>query len=249
MPIRESGKPTAVVSPTAGGVTTFFITPSGSLTSAGAYGPTTVNTVPAGATTPTGAHTLVAGISVVGAISAAAGAYGPTTVKMVPSGAVAPTGAYGPTSILKAISATLTTAGAPNPIEQVRVTLPASDVVLGPWISTGASGWAEIDEPTGAPDIADYVEAAVPGEAQFGLQPLINPAGSTRHRVFYSVEVPAGTHNLTFRIREGPSGVERASWAESSVAGPIVMGMYELSGAEADSIFDYNALRITVEKT
>jgi hypothetical protein len=151
--------------------------------------------------------------------------------------------AEGAVTIFRTFTGTLTSAGAQNPIEQVQVAKPTSDVDLGPW----SGSYTDIDDPVGTPDFADFVATAAAGEAQFGLSSVSDPADNVRHRIFYSIDVQAGTHNLTFRLREGAT--QRASWTRNSVTGPIVQGMYELTTGEADSVTNYSALRVTVEKT
>lgn len=121
---------------------------------------------------------------------------------------------------------------------------PTSDVSAGTWTaSSGSDLYAMLDE-TVASD-ADYITTTAASICEVALGTLSDPASSTGHVVRYRIAADAG--GITVRLRQGTTTI--ATWTHATA--PTSLTTYEqtLSGAEADSITNYSALRLQFEAT
>lgn len=122
----------------------------------------------------------------------------------------------------------------------------------GSWTDEGAGStniFQSIDESVaGAPGDADYVQSPVdPSNAEYevSLSNISDPSTSSYHRVEYrySKDAAAGkTIELTVELRQGAT--VKASKVHSDISELWAKGSFDLTKAEADSITDYNDLRI-----
>lgn len=125
------------------------------------------------------------------------------------------------------------------------------DQSVGSWTDEGGATsnlFQSIDEESF--DDADYVESELNPttsayQATLGDQP--DPAISTGHiiRYRYGKDNTGQTVDIIVRLKQGTTTI--ASQTHSNVAVGFVAGSFTLSGAEADSITDYNDLRIEIE--
>lgn len=119
---------------------------------------------------------------------------------------------------------------------------PTADVSTGTWVSSlGGTLAAAIDE-TPADD-ADYISTTYGSICEVALGSLADPAVSTGHKVRYRIAADAG--GLIVRLRQGTTTI--ASWTHAPA--PTALTTFEqiLSGAEADAITDYTALKLQFE--
>lgn len=126
----------------------------------------------------------------------------------------------------------------------VQYSRPTADVSTGVWTaSSGSDLYAMLDE--AASDDADYIATASGSTCEVALAPLGDPAGNVDHIVRYRLSASAG--GITVRLRQGTTTI--ASWTHNPA--PTSPTTYEqtLSGAEADSITDYGALKLQFEAT
>ncbi len=118
--------------------------------------------------------------------------------------------------------------------------LPNSDVSAGTWLSSlGGALNAAIDET--ASDDADYISTETLGDqCTVGLQTAGDPATSTGHIARYRLRGD-GTSGIQVSLMQGATVI--ATWTHDPA--PVSWTTYSqtLSGAEADSITDYSALR------
>lgn len=124
----------------------------------------------------------------------------------------------------------------------VQYARPTSDVTTGAWVSSlGGSLAAAIDEATA--DDADYISTTYGSVCEVALGSLADPAISTGHKVRYRIAADAGA--IVVRLRQGTTTI--ASWTHNPA--PTSLSTFEqtLSGAEADSITDYSALKLQFE--
>ncbi len=133
------------------------------------------------------------------------------------------------------------------PVQNAR---PASDVTNGTWTDQagGTSLFAAIDEATASD--ADYIQSAnatlTADVAEIALGGITDPAVSTGHviRYRYGKDAMGGdVVNLTVSLRQG-TATEIAAWTHADIGvGPITVAQ-TLTGAQADSVTDYSALRL-----
>ena len=126
----------------------------------------------------------------------------------------------------------------------VQLARPTSDVSAGTWTaSTGSDLYAMLDET--AVNDADYIVTTGASTCEVALGSLSDPAVSTGHKVRYRLS--ANTGGITVRLREGTTTI--ATWTHNPA--PNFPTTYEqtLSGAEADSITNYAALKLQFEAT
>ena len=119
---------------------------------------------------------------------------------------------------------------------------PTSDVTTGAWVSSlGGSLAAAIDEAIA--DDADYIGTTYGSICEVALGSLADPGVSSGHKVRYRIAADAGA--IIVRLRQGATTI--ASWTHNPA--PTSLTTYEqtLSGAEADSITDYSALKLQFE--
>lgn len=119
---------------------------------------------------------------------------------------------------------------------------PTADAVTGTWVSSlGGSLAAAIDEVTA--DDADYISTTYGSVCEVALGSLADPGVSSGHKVRYRIAADAGA--IVVRLRQGTTTI--ASWTHSPA--PTSLTTYEqtLSGAEADSITSYAALKLQFE--
>lgn len=123
-----------------------------------------------------------------------------------------------------------------------QIAVPSADVSAGGWTaSTGSDLYAMLDE--AAADDGDYITTTGASTCEVTLDSLSDPASSTGHIVRYRISSTGG--GITVRLRQGTTTI--ASWTHSPA--PTSLTTYEqtLSGAEADSITDYSALKLQFE--
>ena len=121
---------------------------------------------------------------------------------------------------------------------------PTADAATGAWIaSTGSDLFAMLDE--AAADDADYISTTYASICEVALGNLSDPASSAGHKVRYRIAADAGA--IIVRLRQGATTI--ASWTHNPA--PTSLSTFEqtLSGAEADSITDYSALKLQFEAT
>jgi hypothetical protein len=121
---------------------------------------------------------------------------------------------------------------------------PTADAATGAWTaSTGADLFAMLDE--AAADDADYISTTYASICEVALGSLSDPASSAGHKVRYRIAADAGA--IIVRLRQGATTI--ASWTHNPA--PTSLSTFEqtLSGAEADSITDYSALKLQFEAT
>lgn len=121
---------------------------------------------------------------------------------------------------------------------------PTSDVSAGTWTaSSGSDLFAMLDE-TAAND-SDYIVTTGVSTCEVALGSLTDPYVSTGHIVRYRISATGG--GIIVRLRQGTTTI--ASWTHSPA--PTSLTTYEqtLSGAEADSITSYAALKLQFEAT
>lgn len=119
---------------------------------------------------------------------------------------------------------------------------PTSDVTTGAWVSSlGGSLAAAIDETIA--DDADYIGTTYGSTCEVALGSLADPAIGTGHKVRYRIAADAGA--IVVRLRQGTTTI--ASWTHNPA--PTSLSTFEqtLSGAEADTITDYSALKLQFE--
>jgi len=126
----------------------------------------------------------------------------------------------------------------------VQFSRPSADVSAGAWTaSTGSDLYAMLDE--AAADDADYITTASGSVCEVALAPLGDPAGNVGHIVRYRLSASAG--GITVRLRQGTTSI--ASWTHDPAPASPTTYEQTLSGAEADSITDYGALKLQFEAT
>jgi hypothetical protein len=121
---------------------------------------------------------------------------------------------------------------------------PTADAATGAWTaSTGSDLFAMLDEATA--DDADYISTTYASICEVALGGLSDPASSAGHKVRYRIAADAGA--VIVRLRQGATTI--ASWTHNPA--PTSLSTFEqtLSGAEADSITDYSALKLQFEAT
>lgn len=119
---------------------------------------------------------------------------------------------------------------------------PIADAATGAWTaSTGTDLFAMLDE--AAADDADYISTTYGSVCEVALGSLADPAVSSGHKVRYRIAADAG--GVVVRLRQGTTTI--ASWTHDPA--PTSLSTFEqtLSGAEADSITDYSALKLQFE--
>lgn len=119
---------------------------------------------------------------------------------------------------------------------------PTADVATGAWIaSTGSDLFAMLDE--AAADDADYIGTTYGSTCEVALGSLVDPSVSSGHKVRYRIAADAGA--IVVRLRQGTTTI--ASWTHNPA--PTSLSTFEqtLSGAEADTITDYSALKLQFE--
>lgn len=119
---------------------------------------------------------------------------------------------------------------------------PTSDVSAGTWTaSTGSDLFAMLDE--AAADDADYISTTYASICEVALGSLSDPASSAGHKVRYRIAADAGA--IIVRLRQGATTI--ASWTHNPAPASLTTFEQTLSGAEADSITDYAALKLQFE--
>lgn len=119
---------------------------------------------------------------------------------------------------------------------------PSADISSGNWVSSlGGPLYAAIDEVTA--DDADYIGTTYGSVCEVALGSLADPGVSSGHKVRYRIAADAG--GIVVRLRQGATTI--ASWTHNPA--PTSLSTFEqtLSGAEADSITDYSALKLQFE--
>ncbi len=126
----------------------------------------------------------------------------------------------------------------------VQLARPVSDVTAGTWTaSTGSDLYAMLDE-TVASD-ADYIVTTAASTCEVALGSVSDPASSGGHVVRYRIS--ANTGGITVRLRQGTTTI--AAWTHNPAPSSLTTYAQTLSGAEADSITDYAALKLQFEAT
>lgn len=127
-------------------------------------------------------------------------------------------------------------------IATVQYARPTSDVTTGAWVSSlGGSLAAAIDETIA--DDADYISTTYGSVCEVVYGSLADPGVSSGHKVRYRIAADAGA--IVVRLRQGATTI--ASWTHDPA--PTSLSTFEqtLSGAEADTITDYSALKLQFE--
>lgn len=119
--------------------------------------------------------------------------------------------------------------------------VPTSTVSAGSWSPTNAATLHEAIDETPASD-ADYISTNVAADVcTVAISSLTDPASSTGHVVRYRLRGD-GASGITVALMQGASVV--ASWTHDPAPSSFTTFVQTLSGAEADSITDYGALRL-----
>lgn len=119
---------------------------------------------------------------------------------------------------------------------------PTAEVTTGTWVSSlGGSLAAAIDETTA--NDTDYISTTYASICEVALGTLTDPAVSTGHKVRYRIAADSGA--IVVRLRQGTTTI--ASWTHNPAPTSLTTFEQTLSGAEADSITDYTALKIQFE--
>ena len=127
-------------------------------------------------------------------------------------------------------------------VATVQYARPTSDVTTGAWVSSlGGSLAAAIDETIA--DDADYISTTYGSVCEVVYGSLADPGVSSGHKVRYRIAADAG--GIIVRLRQGATTI--ASWTHNPAPTSLTTFEQTLSGAEADSITDYTALKIQFE--
>lgn len=125
------------------------------------------------------------------------------------------------------------------------VARPISDVSAGTWTpSTGTDLFAMIDEVSA--DDTDYISSTSAGTCSLGLNSVTDPLASTGHVFKYRAWAPT-TGGLVVKLKQGTTVI--ATWTHATLPTSPTTYTQTLSGAEADAITDYTALRVDFEAT
>jgi len=123
---------------------------------------------------------------------------------------------------------------------------PDSTVTAGTWNpGGGATLWETVDEVS--PDDNDYDSSGfADGDMmELGLSNLIDPLSSSGHIIrFRAADTQGGFGDVSVALKQGLSQI--AAYDPGPLGPSITLYTYTLSGAEADSITDYNDLRLNV---
>jgi hypothetical protein len=119
---------------------------------------------------------------------------------------------------------------------------PAEDVTDGGWLPS--ENGADLAVMLADNDGDKYIYAREPTTCEVLLLPFVDPASSTGHTVQCRMWVDAGTRNVKVFLMQGAT--EKASWTQE-VTTTATVYTFTLSGAQADSITDYAALRLKFE--
>jgi hypothetical protein len=123
---------------------------------------------------------------------------------------------------------------------------PDSDVSNnGSWdLSDGSDLYALIDE--SSTDDSDYVSVSDPGDADFivGLSDVTDPSSAADHKVYYRASDDSdGDGALTVVLLETTTA--RATSLNEGMSASLAQYTFTLSSAEANSISNYNNLRLS----
>ncbi len=118
---------------------------------------------------------------------------------------------------------------------------PASDVSAGGWTaSSGSDLFAMIDE--ASPSDADYIRTSTPADVcTVALGSLSDPSASTGHKISYRIGGD-GVSGIQVDLLQNTTAI--ASWTHDPAPATPTTFTQTLSGAEADSITNYAALRL-----
>ena len=139
-------------------------------------------------------------------------------------------------------------------VEETATAAPDSDVSIGAWSDEGGgttSIFQSIDEARNAISDADFIQSeVVPATSVYeaGLENISDPQVSNSHYIRYRYRRDVSSSHaldLTVRLKQGAGTI--ATWVHTSISTSYVTVTQELSTSEADSITDYNDLRLEFE--
>lgn len=134
-------------------------------------------------------------------------------------------------------------------LEIPRFLRPDTDVSVGSWQSTEATLHDAVNETVVNNNTYIYSDPdPTASDVELGFEDATDPESSSFHIVHYvSHKDGTGTANVTYYLMQG--AVQIATWTDNDISETPTMREYELSSAEADSITNYNDLRIIAEAT
>lgn len=135
---------------------------------------------------------------------------------------------------------------------------PDADITDGTWLNEAASAtdmFNSINEDVSSPNDSDYIQSvSAPSSAAcaFGLSNITDPVSSSGHIMRWrrGKDVVGGAQiDLTVQLRqgytgEGAQGTLINSFSDTNIPESFTTTTDTLSGAEADSITDYNDLQV-----
>ena len=129
---------------------------------------------------------------------------------------------------------------------------PDGDITINSWtneLEQITNLYQSIDEVI--PDDNDYIASPYSPSSEIyecSLENISDPQSSTGHTIKYRYKkVGSATINLTIRLMQG--AIEIASWNHNNILTSIVQAEQTLTSGEADSITNYNDLRLRFEAT
>lgn len=127
--------------------------------------------------------------------------------------------------------------------------VPTSTVSSTGWITTGAADPHLAVDETSSSDIDFVTSPDSPTNSVLELQfnGVTDPQANTDHIVSYRINAVGGSHSVRVSLMEGT--VERAFWLHTDLTDSFQTFMQILTITEADSITNYNDLRIRVTAT
>ena len=127
-------------------------------------------------------------------------------------------------------------------VATVQLLRPTSDITPGAWTaSTGIDLFAMLDETTASD--ADYITTSSASSSEVAFGTGLDPLSSTGHTIRFRAQ---GTGGLTVTLLQGATTIATYS---PTITASFATYSYTLSGAEADAISDYTALRLRFTST
>jgi hypothetical protein len=125
----------------------------------------------------------------------------------------------------------------------VQLAPPNVDVSAGAWVaSAGSALYPTIDEETA--DDTDYIRTYSLSTAELKLPAFVDPGSAAGHTLRYRAKGDGST-DLVVRLKQG--GTTIATWTETNVPSTETDYSHTLTSGEANSITDYEDLRISFE--
>ena len=124
----------------------------------------------------------------------------------------------------------------------VQLLRPTSDISPGAWTaSSGSDLFAMLDETTASD--ADYITTSSASSSEVAFGTGLDPLSSAGHTIRFRAQ---GTGGLTVTLLQGATTIATYT---PTITASYALYSYTLSGAEADAISDYTALRLRFTST